>query len=62
MTETEVLNTFKSVLSNQPGSFEGYLARAGIAADPVNKAKILRTWPEIYQTYGPGSSLYKEEL
>ena len=61
MTDTEVLNTFKSA-EEHGGSFMTHLARAGIAADPVNRALILRTWPKIYQTYGPGSALYKEEL
>ena len=60
MTDTEVLNTFRTAEKNG-GQFMTHLARAGIAADPVNRAKLLRTWPEIYQTYGPGSALYKEE-
>jgi len=61
MTDPEVLNTFKSA-EEHGGSFLVHLARAGIAADPVNRALILRTWPMIYQTYGPGSALYKEGL
>lgn len=61
MTDPEVLNTFRTA-EQHGGNFMTHLARAGIAADPINRAKLLRTWPEIYQTYGPGSSLYKENL
>ena len=61
MTDTEVLNTFKSA-EKHDGQFMTHLARAGIAADPINRALILRTWPKIYQTYGPGSALYEEGL
>lgn len=61
MTDPEVLNTFKSA-EKHGGSFMTHLARAGIAADPVNRALILRTWPKIYQTYGPGNALYEEGL
>jgi len=59
MTDSEVLNTFRTA-EHHGGQFMTHLARAGITADPVNRAKLLRTWPEIYQTYGPGSALYKE--
>ena len=59
MTDPEVLNTFRTA-EQHGGQFMTHLARAGINADPVNRAKLLRTWPEIYQTYGPGSALYKE--
>tara|TARA_R100001463_G_scaffold71366_2_gene125187 strand:+ start:248 stop:433 length:186 start_codon:yes stop_codon:yes gene_type:complete len=59
MTDPEVLNTFRTA-EQHGGHFMTHLARAGINADPVNRAKLLRTWPEIYQTYGPGSALYKE--
>ena len=59
MTDSEVLNTFRTA-EQHGGNFMTHLARAGIAADPINRAKLLRTWPEIYQTYGPGSALYKE--
>ena len=61
MTDTEVLNTFKTAEKNG-GSFMTHLARAGIAADPTNRALILRTWPEIYTAYGPGNALYEEGL
>jgi len=61
MTDTEVLNTFKSAQEHGE-SFMFHLACAGIAADPVNRALILRTWPKIYQAYGPGSALYEEGL
>ena len=61
MTDPEVLNTFKSA-EKHGGSFMTHLARAGIAADPTNRALILRTWPEIYTANGPGNALYEEGL
>ena len=61
MTDTEVLNTFKTA-EKHGGSFMTHLARAGIAADPTNRALILRTWPKIYTAYGPGNALYEEGL
>lgn len=60
MTDSEILNTFKSA-EKHGGSFITHLARAGTSADPINRAKLLKTWPELYQTYGPGTALYKEE-
>ena len=61
MTDPEVFNTFKSA-EKHGGSFMTHLARAGIAADPTNRALILRTWPKIYTAYGPGNALYEEGL
>jgi hypothetical protein len=37
------------------GHFCKKLADAYCAADLTNKAKILNTWPELYEQYGPGS-------
>ena len=36
------------------------LAGAALLADPDNKAKIFKTWPEIINTYGPNSALYEK--
>jgi hypothetical protein len=60
MTHSEVLQTFRACQSHG-GSFMRALATAGLSADPENVGKILRTWPQIEQVYGPGSKFYKRE-
>lgn len=60
MTKTEIERTFK-VCQISGGSFMRALGTAGLAADPENVGKILRTWPQIEQVYGPESKLYKRE-
>ena len=35
------------------GHFHRILAEAGLAADPINKAKIFRTFPDLVLNYGP---------
>lgn len=60
MTHSEVLQTFRACQSHG-GSFMRALATAGLFADPENVGKILRTWPQIEQVYGPGSKFYKRE-
>ena len=61
MTDDEVLNTFKTAAHCGSG-FEQQIGRAGILASADNKALILRTWPQIYQQFGPGSALHKTDL
>ena len=34
------------------------LAEAGLAADPINKAKIFRTFPDLVLNFGPESPFY----
>ena len=41
------------------GHFHRKLAEAGLAADPINKAKIFRTFPDLVLKYGPQSAIYK---
>ena len=41
------------------GSFYKALATAGLAADPSNRERLLRAFPEIQATYGPQSSLHR---
>lgn len=57
LTQSEVLHTFKAAQVHG-GSFMRALATAGLKADPDNVGKILRTWPELKATYGPGSPFY----
>ena len=35
------------------GNFAAQLVRAFKAADPANRKKILDTWPELFEKYGP---------
>jgi len=39
--------------------FEKKLADAGIAADPINRAKIFKFFPSLVEKYGPQSAIYK---
>ena len=61
MTNDEVLNTFKTAAHCGSG-FEQHIGKAGILASADNKALILRTWPQMYQQFGPGSALHKKNL
>jgi hypothetical protein len=60
LTHTEVMKTFE-VASRFGGSFMEAIAVAGLHADPDNVGKILRTWPNIKQQYGPGTPFYEDE-
>lgn len=60
LTHTEVMKTFQ-VASRFGGSFMKAIAVAGLHADPDNVGKILRTWPNIKQQYGPGTPFYEGE-
>lgn len=44
------------------GNFLRRLADAGLAADPGNRAILFRAFPQLMQVFGPGSSLYSEDL
>lgn len=44
------------------GNFLRKLAAAGLAADPNNRAAIFSAFPQLTQVFGPGSSLYSEDL
>jgi len=63
MTSQEVFNTFNTVIESAEASpFLRHIAKAALVATPDDKALIMRTWPKFVQNYGPGSSLYKEDL
>lgn len=46
---------FAETMREYGGHFCQKLADAYCAADLTNKAKILNTWPELYEQYGPNS-------
>ena len=39
-----------------------HLTAAALAADPLNRSRLLAAFPEIVARYGPGSDLYDENL
>jgi len=41
------------------GSFFKALAAAGLKADPSNRDRLFKTWPELSATYGPASNLHR---
>ena len=61
MTSSQQIHTLLTA-QRFGGNFLRHLAAAGLAADPVNRAKILQAWPQLQQTFGPGSALYSEDL
>ena len=61
MTSQEVFNTFNSVIESSDSSpFLKQLAKAALIATPDDKALIMRTRPQVVQSYGPGGCFYKE--
>ena len=60
MTQSEIERMFQ-VAQIHGGSFERAMATAGLAADPDNTGKILRTWPELQCKFGPGTKHYEKE-
>ena len=60
MTQSEIERMFR-VAQIHGGSFERAMAAAGLAADPDNTGKILRTWPELQCKFGPGTKHYEKE-
>ena len=60
MTQSEIFRMFQ-IAQIHGGDFFQKLATAGLVADPDNVGKILRTWPNIKQQYGPGTPFYEDE-
>jgi hypothetical protein len=42
------------------GGFYRRLAEAGLLADPVNRAKIFETWPDLNRIYGPDTLQHRQ--
>ena len=59
MNQDEIFWTLQTAVKHG-GGFMSRLAGAALLADPDNKAKIFKTWPEIINTYGPNSALYEK--
>ena len=61
MTESQIRHTLRSA-HHSGGSFMRHLTAAALAADPLNRSRLLAAFPEIVARYGPGSDLYDENL
>lgn len=58
MSDADIYWTFQTAAS-YGGSFFRALADAGLAADPINKRRILTAFPEMVATYGTASRLHR---
>ena len=54
MNSTEQLKTLEIAILNG-GSFYSKLAHAALAADPINRALIFKTFPTLEMHFGPMS-------
>lgn len=59
MDDTDIYWTFVTA-DKYGGSFYSALARAGLAADPQNKQRLLTAFPAFARTYGPASRLHRQ--
>jgi hypothetical protein len=58
MSESDIYWTFVAA-AQYGGSFYQAMGKAGLAADPNNKRRILAAFPEMVATYGPVSKLHQ---
>ena len=58
MNDTDIHWTFAAAYQYGGGFFQN-LAKAGLAADPGNKQRILTAFPELVATYGPPTKFHK---
>ena len=54
MNNSEQLKTLEIAIING-GSFYSKLAHAALAADPINRALIFKTFPKLEMAFGPMS-------
>jgi hypothetical protein len=59
MTDSDIYWTFVTA-QKYGGSFYQQLGNAGLAADPINKRRILAAFPEMVATYGTTSRLHRQ--
>ena len=57
--ESDIYWTFRTA-SAFGGSFYGFLADAGFAADYGNKLKLINAFPALEKNYGPLTKLHME--
>jgi hypothetical protein len=58
MSNSDIYWTFVTA-AQYGGSFYQAMGNAVLAADPINKRRILAAFPEMVATYGPASSLHQ---
>jgi hypothetical protein len=58
MSDSDVYFTFATA-AQYGGSFYQAMGKAGLAADPINKRRILAAFPEMVATYGPASRMHQ---
>ena len=58
MSDSDIYWTFVTA-AQYGGSFYQAMGKAGLAADPNNKRRILAAFPEMVATYGPASRLHQ---
>ena len=61
MTPHETIHTLHT-MSKFGGNFERHLAATCIVADPNNRSRLLKAFPEIEHKFGPNAQWYSEEL
>jgi len=59
MSDTDIHQAFVTAYT-YGGSFYQALAMAGLKADPSNRQRLLAAFPEMADTYGPASVLYRQ--
>jgi hypothetical protein len=58
MSDTDIHYTFVTA-TQYGGSFFRRLAEAGLAADPLNRQRLITAFPELLSIYGPDTKLHK---
>jgi hypothetical protein len=58
MSDTDLHYTFVTA-TQYGGNFFRRLAEAGLAADPLNRQRLLTAFPELATIYGPDTELHK---
>ena len=58
MSDSDIFWTMATA-AQYGGSFYQAMGKAGLAADPINKRRILAAFPEMVVTYGLASRLHQ---
>lgn len=58
MSDTDLHYTFVTA-AQYGGNFFRRLAEAGLAADPLNRQRLITAFPELLSIYGPDTELHQ---
>jgi len=58
MTESDIYWTFAAAYQYGGGFYQA-LAQAGMKADPINKQRIIKEFPELIDNYGVNSKFHR---